>query len=353
MDVTVVGATGNVGTALLDALSSDADVERVRAVARRPPERSWPKTTFVAADVATDDLSPAVAGADAVVHLAWIFQPTHRPEVTWRINVGGAGRVFDAAVAHRVPVVVCASSVGAYSPAPGREVDESWPTDSVPTAAYGREKAYVERLLDALEARHPELRIVRMRSGFIFQRASGSQQRRLFAGPFVPASLLRPGVLPILPFPDGLRFQTVHARDVAKAYHLALGNSDARGAYNLAAEPVIGGRIVADLLGARLVGVPPKVARASLTLAWLAHVVPAAPTLFDLAMGLPTMRTDRARHELAWSPQVPADDALAEALAGMRDRAGGDTAPLAGSVRSRRPPAAHAKRRRATSNGHG
>ncbi len=41
---------------------------------------------FVAADMATDALEPHLQGADAIVHLPWLFQPTHRPTVTWRVN---------------------------------------------------------------------------------------------------------------------------------------------------------------------------------------------------------------------------------------------------------------------------
>lgn len=324
-----MGASGNIGTALLDALAADEGVGRIRAVARRSPSRSWPKTSFLALDVAGDDLVPALEGADAVIHLAWLFQPTHRPATTWRVNVGGSRRVLDAAARCGVRTVVCASSVGAYSPGPGREVDESWPTDSLPTAGYGREKAYVERLLDALEARRPAMRIVRIRPGFVFQRTSGSQQRRLFAGPFVPRTLLRPGALPVVPFPLGLRFQTVHARDVAEAFRLALWDEDARGPYNVAADPIVDGPALARLLGARLLPVPPRLARAGLAAAWHTRLAPAEPALFDLAMALPTMRTDRVRRELGWAPATSAIDALGEALAGMAEGEGGDTAPLA------------------------
>lgn len=336
MDVAVIGATGNIGSALLDALAANQRVDRVRAVARRAPERAWPKTTFHALDTTSDDLSPAVAGADALVHLAWLFQPTHRPTVTWRSNVGGAQRVLDAAVRHGVGAVVCASSVGAYSPGRGREVDEAWPTDGLPTAAYGREKAYVERLLDALEARHPEVRVVRMRPGFVFQRSSGAQQWRLFAGPFVPKPLVRPGALPLLPFPEGLRFQTVHASDVAAAFVLALEHEEARGAFNVAADPVVDGQALADLFRARLVPLPPWLVRAGLAVAWHARLTPAEPALFDLAMALPTMSTARARQELGWSPAVSSTDALVEALTAMAEGHGGETAPLAAdSLRSR------------------
>src|SRR4051794_18976005 len=229
--VVVVGATGNVGTAVVRALAADDSVSEVLGIARRRPEWQPPKTTFVAADIAEDDLVPHLRGADAVVHLAWLFQPTHSPMVTWRANAVGSARVFEAASEAGVGALVYASSVGAYSPGPGRRVDESWPTHSVPTAAYGREKAYVERLLDTFEARHPDTRVVRLRPAFIFQRQAATQQPRDLARPPVPRRLLRPCPLPVLPWPAGLRFQALHADDVAEAYRLAVVGGG-RGAYN-------------------------------------------------------------------------------------------------------------------------
>ncbi len=329
MDVVVVGATGNIGTAVLDALSADPSVASIRAVARRPPLRTWPKTTFRAADIAGDDLTPVVAGADAVVHLAWLFQPTRRPAVTWKVNVEGAIRLFDAVARQDVPALVCSSSVGAYSPADGREVDESWPTDGLPTAPYAREKAYVERVLDAIEAAAPRRRVVRLRPGFVFQRAAGPQQLRLFGGPLAPAALLRPGTLPVLPFPAGLRFQGVHAADLAQAFRLAVTDPAARGPYNVAADPVLDADAVAEALGTRAVPVPRQLVRAALALGWATRLVPVPPSMLDMAFALPLMRTRRAREELGWAPTHSATDALAEALAGMAEGTDGSTPALA------------------------
>jgi UDP-glucose 4-epimerase len=169
--------------------------------------------------------------------------------------------VFAAASAAGVGALVYASSVGAYSPGPGRRVDESWPTHSVPTAAYGREKAYVERLLDTFEARHPDIRVVRLRPAFIFQRQAASEQRRIFAGPLLPAEL---------------RFQALHANHVAAAYRLAVVG-DGRGAYNVAADPVIDAASIGAVLGSSVVPVPGPLARVGLTAAWRLHLVPAEP----------------------------------------------------------------------------
>jgi UDP-glucose 4-epimerase len=328
MKVVVTGATGNVGTSLVTSLLHDAGVDEVVGIARRLPDRPVDGARHVAADVATDDLVPHFRGADAVVHLAWLFQPTHSPMTTWEANAVGSSRVFDAVAAAAVPALVHASSVGAYSPAPDKTVDESWPTHSMPSAGYGREKAYVERVLDAFEARHPRTRVVRLRPGFIFKREAATAQRRIFLGPFMPGSLARPGLLPVLPLPPELRFQALHSDDAAEAYRLAV-RSDVRGAFNIAAQPVLGAAELAEVVGARYVPVPSPLVRAALAAAWHARLAPADPKLLDLVLGLPLLDTTRATTELGWKPRWSGQQALREMLEGLAGGAGGPTPPLA------------------------
>jgi nucleoside-diphosphate-sugar epimerase len=330
MRVAITGATGNVGTALVERLMGDDRVTSVVGIARRrPDDESGPGAgvEWVEADVATDDLRPHLAGVDAVVHLAWQFQPTHRPVVTWRANAVGSARVFDAVADAGVRTLVHASSVGAYSPGPGRTADESWPTHSLPTAAYGREKAYVERVLDTFEARHPDIRVVRLRPAFIFQWPAATEQRRIFAGPFLPNQVIEPGRLPVLPLPQGLRFQALHADDAAAAYQLAL-TTDVAGAFNIAADPVIDATAIADLLGTRPVEVPRPLARAAVALGWHARLVPADPALLDLFLDLPLLDVTRAHQELGWHAHRSGLDALRELVEGMAAGAGTDTPPL-------------------------
>jgi UDP-glucose 4-epimerase len=328
MRVVVTGASGNVGTSLLEALADEAAVSSVVGIARRRPSWAPPKVTWVEADTATDDLDEHLRGADAVVHLAWIFQPTHDPLRTWRANVLGSLRLFDAAARAGVGALIHASSIGAYSPGPQEGfVDESWPTHALPTAAYGREKSYLERALDTFELRHPQMRVVRMRPGFIFKRASAAEQRRLFAGPLLPNVLARRGAVPIVPDLPGLRLQALHSEDAADAFRRALV-TDARGAYNIAADPVIDARSLADLLDARVVRVPRGLVRTAVAGAWRLHAVPATPTLLDLALSLPAMDVTRAHEELGWRPRYRSTEAISAFLDGLRGVEGGDTPPL-------------------------
>ncbi|MFB7580872.1 NAD-dependent epimerase/dehydratase family protein [Streptomyces hydrogenans] len=333
--VVVTGATGNVGTSVVRALVRDPGVESVLGLARRRPGLDLPGVDWATVDLSLDRDEPRLAQyvseADAVVHLAWRFNPTHDPVTTWQTNVLGALRVCEAVAAAHVPALVFASSVGAYSPGPqgGVPVSEAWPTHGWPGATYSREKAYLERVLDTFERDHPQTRVVRMRPAFLFKEEAASEQRRIFAGRFLPGQLVRPDLLPVLPEPEGLRFQVLHTDDAADAYVRAVLR-DVRGAFNLAAEPVVDAALLGEMFGARPVKVPAGAVRGALAAAWHLRLAPASPGLFDLLRHLPVMSIDRAREELDWRPEATSVEALEAFLRGIRAGAGDDTAPLAG-----------------------
>lgn len=340
MRIVIIGATGNVGTALVRSLVAEPRVTEIVGFARRAPDSTPDGVEMVTGDVRTHDLTTLVAGADAVVHLAWRLQPSRHQEITRSTDVGGTKRVLEAVAAAGVPTVVVASSLAAYGPRggdPDQRVDETWPTTGIPTSFYSREKVAVERALDVFEGEHPEVRVVRVRPAIIFQRSAAQEIRRLFLGPFWPDALVRPGWIPITPLPPALRFQVVHADDVADAFRLVAVDPDARGAYNVAAEPVITPRRFAKVLGGRRgmpVPVPAMLLRLLASATWLARIQPTPPGWLDLGMQSPLLSTERIR-ALGWAPRHDGPAVLHELLAGMRDGAGGDTPPLAADAGGR------------------
>jgi len=326
MRVVVVGATGNVGTSLVEALSDDPAVDSVLGLARRLPAWQLPKVEWAAADIASDKLVPHFRGADAVVHLAWAIQPSRDRDRLWRINVHGSDRVFRAVAEADVAAIVYASSVGAYSPGPkDRLVDETWPTDGTRTSFYARHKAEVERRLDRFEHEHPDVRAVRLRPGLIFKRESGEEQRRLFAGRLFPRFLARN--VPIVPDLPRLRFQAVHSHDVGEAYRLAV-TGDVRGAFNLAADPVLDPDALAEILNARKLPVPRPLARAAVAATWRLRLQPTPEGWLDMALAVPLMDTTRAREALGWEPSRGADDAIRDVLEGISKGGRLPTPPL-------------------------
>jgi UDP-glucose 4-epimerase len=329
MRVVVVGATGNIGTSVLRSLEKEDSVESVLGLARRLPNLPMSKVEWASADVVTDDLVPHLRGADAVVLLAWIIQPSRDLTKQWMVNVEGSMRVARAAKEAGARTLIYASSVGAYSPGPkDRRVDESWPTGGTPTSYYARHKAEVERRLDRFEQEAPEVRVVRMRPGLVFKKEAAEGIRRLFVGPFLPSPLVRTSLINAIPDIPNLRSQIIHSYDVGEAFRLAIVNDEARGAFNLAAEPVLDPEELGRILDARPLPVSAQVARASARLSWQLRLQPAPEGWLDMAMSVPVMDTSRARTQLSWTPERSADEALLDLLEGLRTGAGLDTPPL-------------------------
>ena len=331
MRIAVTGASGNIGSSLLETCEGNTEIEDIVAISRRRPAWDVPRTRWVEADVLDADLERYFEGVDAVVHLAWAIQPSHDLRFLERTNVEGSHRVFEAAAAAGAEKVVYASSVGAYSAGPiDRRVDENWPTDGIPGSSYSRYKAAVETELDQFEQDHPEVAVVRFRPGLIFKKEAATGIRRLFAGPLLPTVLLKENLLPRAPFLKGLRFQAVHSHDVGEAFLAGL-TRDVSGPFNLAADPVIGPDQISEVLGAEAIEGPSRLARALAGATWRARLQPSEPGWLDLAMESPLMSSDRARDELAWEPRLSSTDALAELLEGLRQGTGHSPPHLARS----------------------
>lgn len=327
--VAVIGATGNVGTAVLRRLQRAA-LERpggleILGFARRTPDTTvapYAGCQWHGLDVGTDegrrDLTVALDGVDAVVHLAWAIQPNRNEAAMHRTNVTGTANALQAAADAGVRHFVCASSVGAYLPATkGQRVDEGWPHGGIKTSHYSRHKGKQEALLDDFAARHPETVVTRLRPGLIFQQDAGSEIGRYFLGPLVPKFLLDRLRLPLLPIPEQLVFQAVHADDVADAYWRAVDRR-VPGAFNIAAEPILTPTRLASQLGARrVVGLPVRLLRAVVGVSWALGLQRTDPGWIDMATQAPLMETDRARTLLGWEPEHSSLDAMSAVLTGL------------------------------------
>ncbi len=323
MRIVITGASGNVGTALLRRLSGSGHT-LVGVARRRPPDVApYDDVRWVPLDLGDPDaaarLRPELDGADAVVHAAWLIQPTHDRSLLQRVNQNGSQAVFTATAQAGVRHLVHLSSVGTYAAAPpGTWADESWSNDGIASSSYSVDKAACEALLDALE-----LPVVsRVRPGIVLQPDAASEISRYFLGRLVPVSLLRPALMRLAPFPADLSFQLVHADDLADALARILERG-AGGAFNVAADPPVDRSSFRSAFGGVGPAVPTKALRPVVTASWQAHLQPVDAGWLDLAYGIPLMRTDRAREELGWAPAHTSTDTLRHFLDALAAREGG------------------------------
>lgn len=346
MRVAVIGATGNAGTAVLRVLQDTPEVKEIVGVARRLPDTAvepYAGCHWRSLDIADSNdpeatqsaLVELLRGMDAVIHLAWLIQPNEDREMLRQVNVEGTRRVAEAVAAAGVPHLVVACSVGAYSPDEAREQDrqlplrdESWPTEGIPSSHYSRDKVAQERVLDAFAAKHPDIKVTRLRPALIFQDDAASEIQRYFLGLPAPVQALRAGKLPFLPLPKGLVLQAVHADDVARAYVAAVVRG-VGGAFNICADDLLGPRELAEVADhGRFTEVPVSVVRTALKASHKTGMVPADEGWLDMGMQVPMMDNAKAKKELDWQPRHTAAEALSELLKGMAEGAGGASSPL-------------------------
>jgi nucleoside-diphosphate-sugar epimerase len=334
MRIVITGASGNVGTALLRTLQQHDPSHELVGVVRRPPEDDgvYGAVRWHALDLADRgagaSLRSVVDGADAVVHLAWGFQPTRNTEYLTRLGVGGTTAVLEAADATGVPHLLHMSSVGTYAAGRyGERVDETWSTAGIRTSPYSRDKSAAEALLDDYEQAHDGggVLITRMRPGFIVQRAAASGLMRYALPGWVPMRLVP--MLPLLPLDRSLCIPLIHADDVADAFVRALERR-AGGAFNLAAEPPLDRDGVAEVIGAKPVQVPSGVLGTVVDLSWRARLQPIDRGWLDMAFTVPLLDTARARRELEWTPQWTSLEALADVMEGVAAEAHTASPPL-------------------------
>jgi nucleoside-diphosphate-sugar epimerase len=160
MTTLVTGATGRVGSRFVPRLLASRDVR----VLVRDPERAgwfWDR----GADVVPGDLRDpdavkrAVAGVDAVVHLAAVFgAAVFGADEAVQVNRDATEALARAARAAGVPRFVFASTSLVYGPGRGRPASED--DELAPGHAYPRSKAAAERVLLALPGL--DVRIVRL-----------------------------------------------------------------------------------------------------------------------------------------------------------------------------------------------
>lgn len=334
MRVVVTGATGNIGTALLRALTGPAGPSwEVTGVARREPRSAPPydRVSWERCDIggqsAVDRLSGVFRGADVVIHLAWAIHPSTMDPDMRRTNLAGTGNVLRAVAAAGVRQLVCTSSVAAYSPAPeGNRVPETWPTTGVAGSAYSRQKAAMEAMLDRFEAEHPAVVVARIRPCAVLSEEAGTELASWMVSALLPTVLAGRPPFPMPVWP-GLRVQAVHARDVADAI-LRIVQARSRGAFNLAAEPVIRRT---ELAGAGLatITLPYRAIEYAAGLAWRAGLQPLHPGWLRLAGRAALVDSARAREQLGWAPGTSATAALREAVEAIRQARAGASPPLA------------------------
>jgi len=319
MRVFVTGASGFVGGHVAEKLAGRYEV---RAMARS--ERSAAVVRGYGAEAVRCDLDSVtaehLAGCDAIVHCAAFAEEWGTREQFWQGNVEGTTRLLAAARAAGVKRFVHIGTEAAlFDGGDLVNVDESHPFPARQPFLYGETKAEAERRVLAANA-----------EGF----ATLSLRPRLVWGPrdaSVLPAILRAARAGRFAWIDGgqQRTSTTHVHNLVAAVEAALTRGEGGRAYFIADE---GTRTMRSFLTALAAtervdlgdrSVPGWMARtmaAVVEMGWRVLGRKDTPPMTRFAASMlsaqVTVRTDRARAELGYTPVVSVD----AGLAALRDR---------------------------------
>src|SRR3954453_20746409 len=240
----ITGGSGYIGSRLVDHLPRRQDVERIVICDVQPPKHYKPKTEFRQLDVRDRDATRQLledARPDALVHLAFILNPSHDEDLMYEVDVNGTRNVLEAASLAGTQQVLVASSSTAYgafadNPEP---ITEEQPVRGVAGFSYARDKTESDRLCQLWALEHPDRTMTIVRPCIVFGPKVDNYLVRLWTkAPFqVDAGQLDNHI------------QFVHEDDVVEAIiHLLQGGH--AGAYNVAGDGLMTLRDTSDLTGA-------------------------------------------------------------------------------------------------------
>ena len=327
LTVAITGPTGDIGRALVHALERSRAIGEIRGMARRPidPKYGFKRLEYRQGNVLDEgDVERFVAGADVVVHLAFIILGSH--EETRSINLEGSRNVFQAAIACGAKRLVYASSVAAY----GFHTDNPQPlTEDVPPRGtsefyYSAQKAELEGLLAGL-TEGVDIDTYVFRSCIV---AGPDALMMVDNIPYVRISGQLPGAVrrlldivpklkPVIPDP-GVPYQLVHHDDVATAIRAAIEGRGEPGIYNLAGDGELTVSDLASEMGYYAVPVPELAVEATAAITARLPFMPPEAAWIQAFRVPAIMDTTKARKQLGWRPKHSGHDALRAMVAAAR-----------------------------------
>jgi UDP-glucose 4-epimerase len=293
----ITGGAGYIGSRLVDLLSCRENTEKIVICDVTAPQGYVPKTEFERVDVRDRDGVRATlerAAPDVLVHLAFIFNPSHDEALMYDVDVNGTHNVLEAAAAAGTRQVLVTSSAAAYGAFPDNPVPltEDDPVRGVSGFSYARDKTESDRICQLWAARYPDRTMTIVRPCIVFGPNVDNYLVRLWTRqPFVAD----PGTLE-----NDIQF--VHENDLVDAITALLVGRHG-GAYNVAPDRAMTMRECAELIGSPIRRIPMSAYRGLARAMWAARLSEAPPGQIDFAVHPWIVSNEKLKRQTGWSPR--------------------------------------------------
>ena len=309
MRYVITGGAGYIGSRLVDFLSRRDDTEKIVVCDVAPPRGYVPKTEYERVDVRDrDGVRGALerARADALVHLAFILNPSHDEALMYDVDVNGTHNVLEAAAAAGTSQVLVTSSSTAYGAFPDNPVPltEDDPVRGVSAFSYARDKTESDRICQLWAARYPDRTMTIVRPCIVF-------------GPNVDNYLVRLWTKqPFAADVEGTldnQIQFVHEDDVVEAITALLVGRHG-GAFNVAGDGLMTMRECAELIGSPVQKLPMRAYRGLARAMWAARISEAPPGQIEFARHPWLVSAEKLKRETGWRPRFSSRETFEQTM---------------------------------------
>lgn len=305
MRIVIFGGGGFIGSTIADRLLAEGHALRIFERPRVQPYRKFKATEAVewmAGDLSsTHDVSDAIQGVDAVLHLVSTTLPKNSnddPIYDVQSNVVASLHILNAMVAHQVRNIVFISSGGTvYGNPLYLPIDEKHPTN--PVVSYGITKLAIEKYLQMYGHLHG-IKAITLRVANPYGERQRIETAQGAVGVFLHNALKG---IPIQIWGDGsVTRDYIHVSDVAEAFVQALHYTGVHRVFNVGSGV---GTSLNTLIGELEAVLGQTIDR---------RYLPARP--FDVPVSV--LCNNLARTELNWSPAVSMPEGIARTVEWMK-----------------------------------
>ena len=305
MRVAITGVSGYLGRMVVSALDGEESVTEVLGLDLAAPTYASAKLRYLPMDVRSSEMAQCLRehGAETVLHLAWIFNPSHNPRRTYDINVNGTRNVLAECREAEVKHLIIPGSTTAYGAHPD---NPEWLTEESPVRGnrdfpYSHHKALVEGLCDEFQRSSPQVVLTRLRACIVLGRRVDN---------FVRTAILMRGLRHAVIRGYSPPLQLLHEEDMASVLRLAVLQRP-QGVYNVAPDDAMTARQIAEATQNPLAEYPYWLLRPLVALLWSLRQLPVPPSYLPFIRYRWTAANARLKEELGWSPGRSSRDALA------------------------------------------
>jgi UDP-glucose 4-epimerase len=314
--VAITGAAGFLGSNLIGSLEEDDRIGRIVALDSSPLPIAGKKTRFYEVDLTQPTAEARVAEilaaerVDAIVHLAFLAEPTHATAWAHELESVGTMHVTVAARQAKVRKLVLWSHTWLYGAHPSNPnfLTEKHPLRAPKSEPFFADKIEAEEQARKLAQRSPGVVVTILRMAPILGPTVHNAFTRYLARRVVPTMM---GFDPLVQF--------LHEVDAIAALHLTLLR-DVPGTYNIVGDGVLPLSTVIKVAGRIALPVPHPLARSLTALGWVAQLVEAPPTFLKYLRFLCVADGARAQTALGFTPAYTSREALLDFVSAQRLR---------------------------------